>query len=328
MSKRVAILGCGFGIGGVIRSLKEAGYTVIGLDSDPLAPGLYLCDKARSIPPTYSNAFLSQLIDVCVTEQVDVLFPVTDDSVLLLSKNVNILNKNSIGHLLPSNKVVELVINKFKFYSTLESANVPIAKFKLPESKEDVLKFIESVGFPVCFKKGVGSRGQGFVKVSILKNALKEYEHDPRRIICEFLPGSEYEVEAVYDKAGCLVTMTPRKKLEYKLELGLTLKSVTIHSEELCKLVEEAINAIGGWVGPCSIELKESLNGKPKIIEMNPRFVSPTYLLTSAGVNIPDISTKLALKQTINGIKTQNSAKEGIYLTRVLKDVTLTETRF
>jgi carbamoyl-phosphate synthase large subunit len=328
LSKRVAILGCGFGIGGVIRSLKESGYTVIGLDSDPLAPGLYQCDVARPIPPTYSSAFLTQLIDVCVKERVDVLFPVTDDSVLLLSKNVDILNKNSIGHLLPSDKVVELVINKFKFYSTLENANVPVAKFKIPKSKDDVVKFIESVGLPVCFKKSVGSRGQGFVKVSVLKNALKEYEHDTRRIICEFLPGSEYEVEAVYDKAGRLVTMTPRKKLEYKLELGLTLKSVTIHSEELCRLVEEAVNAIGGWVGPCSVELKESFNGKPQIIEMNPRFVTPTYLLTSAGVNIPDISTKLALKQTINDIKTKNSAKKGIYLTRVLKDVTLKETRF
>jgi len=328
LSKRVAILGCGFGIGGVIRSLKEEGYTVIGLDSDPLAPGLYQCDIARYVPPTYSNVFLTQLVDVCVREHVDVLFPVTDDSVFLLSENADILNKNSIAHLLPSDKAVELVINKYKFYNTLESANVPVAKFKIPESKDDVQKFIEIVGLPICFKKSFGSRGQGFAKVSILKNAMKEYEHDPRRIICEFLPGSEYEVEAVYDKTGRLVTMTPRKKVEYKLELGLTLKSVTIHSKELCKLVEETIKAIGGWVGPCSVELKESFDGKPKIIEMNPRFVTPTYLLTAAGVNIPDISTKLALKHTINDIKTHNSAKKGIYLTRMLKDVTLTETRF
>jgi carbamoyl-phosphate synthase large subunit len=230
--------------------------------------------------------------------------------------------------LLPSDKAVELVINKYKFYTTLESANVPVAKFKIPESKDDVQKFIEIVGLPICFKKSFGSRGQGFAKVSILKNAMKEYEHDPRRIICEFLPGTEYEVEAVYDKTGHLMTMTPRKKVEYKLELGLTLKSVTIHSKELCKLVEETVKAIGGWVGPCSVELKESFDGKPKIIEMNPRFVTPTYLLTAAGVNIPSISTKLALEQTINNLKTHNSAKKGMYLTRMLKDVTFTETRF
>jgi carbamoyl-phosphate synthase large subunit len=328
LSKRVAILGCGFGIGGVIRSLKEEGYTVIGLDSDPLAPGLYQCDISRYVPPTYSNVFLTQLVDVCVREHVDVLFPVTDDSVFLLSKNADILNKNSIGHLLPSDKAVELVINKYKFYTTLESANVPVAKFKIPESKDDVQKFIEIFGLPICFKKSFGSRGQGFAKVNILKNAMKEYEHDPRRIICEFLPGTEYEVEAVYDKTGHLMTMTPRKKVEYKLELGLTLKSVTIHSKELCKLVEETVKAIGGWVGPCSVELKESFDGKPKIIEMNPRFVTPTYLLTAAGVNIPSISTKLALEQTINNLKTHNSAKKGMYLTRMLKDVTFTETRF
>lgn len=328
MSKRVAILGCGFGIGGVIRSLKEAGYIVVGLDSDPLAPGLYQCDIAKYVPPTYSNVFLARLVDVCVKERVNVLFPVTDDSVLLLSKNVDLLNKNSIGNLLPPNKIVELVINKHNLYNALEIANVPVAKFKLPKSKDDVEKFVERIGLPVCFKKTFGSRGQGFVKVDILKNALKEYEHDPQRIVCEFLPGTEYEVEAVYDENGRLVTMSPRKKLEYRLELGLTLKSVTINSVELCKLVEETINAIGGWVGPCSVELKESYDGKPKIIEMNPRFVTPTYLLTAAGVNMPEISTKLALKETINNIKTQNSAREGVYLTRVLRDITFEEARF
>lgn len=321
-------MGCGFGIGGVIRSLKEAGYTVIGLDSDPLAPGLYQCDIARPVPPTYSNVFLTRLIDICVSEHVDVLFPLTDDSVFLLSKNAETLKKNSIGHLLPPDKAVETVINKYTLYSVLESANVPVSKFKIPESKDDVKEFIGRVGLPVCFKKRFGSRGQGFVKVSILKNAIKEYEHDSQRIICEFLPGTEYEVEAVYDKTGHLVTMTPRKKLEYKLGLGLTLKSVTIHSTELCRLVEDTINAVGGWVGPCSIELKESFDGKPKIIEMNPRFVTPTYLLTAAGVNIPDISTKLALNQSIDNIKTHNSAKKGIYLTRMLKDITFTETKF
>jgi len=328
LSKRVAILGCGFGIGGVIRSLKEAGYTVIGLDSDPLAPGLYQCDIAKPVPPTYSSIFLSRLVDVCVKERVDVLFPVTDDSVLLLSKNADLLNENSIGNLLPPDKIVEIVINKYNLYSTLERAHVPVAKFKVPNSKDDVEEFIEREGLPVCFKKRFGSRGQGFAKVDILKNALKEYEHDPQRIICEFLPGTEYEVEAVYDKNGRLVTMTPRKKLEYKLELGLTLKSVTLHSVELCRLVEETINAIGGWIGPCSIELKESYDRKPKIIEMNPRFVTPTYLLTAAGVNIPEISTKLALRETVNNIKTHNSARKGVYLTRILKDVTFTETRF
>lgn len=320
---RVAILGCSLGASGVIRSLKEAGHHTIGLDSDPLAPGLYLCDEWRQVPRPYSRVFLQRLVSACEEASVEVLLPLWDEGVLILSKERGVLEEKGVKHLLPQADLVGRVMDKYIVYEALSKECLPVVESTVAEDDDALEEFIARVGLPVVFKRRRGCGGQGLAMAVTLDEAKRELRRDRRRMVCEYLPGKEYEIELVYDKAGRLITANPRRKIEYNLALGLTLKSVTIHDPDLCSVAERVVEALGGWVGPCGVEFKEDHGGNPKVLEFNPRFVSPTYLLTGAGVNIPDIAVRLALGEGVPSLPRYQSARVGVYLTRYLEDITI-----
>ncbi len=317
----MAIVGCGLGASGIVRSLKEAGHNTVGLDSDPLAPALYLCDEKKCIPQAYSKVFLEKLVSACREAHAEVILPLWDEAVLILSKKRDVLEESGIKYVLPSSDLVEMVIDKHRVYERLSREGLPVVEYTLISDEVVLEGFINRVGLPVVFKRRRGCGGQGLAKATSLEEVKREFRRDPTRIACEYLPGREYEVELVYDKAMRLITANPRRKLEYNLELGLTLKSVTIHDPNLCGTSERVVEALGGWVGPCSVEFKEDYDHNPKVLEVNPRFVSPTYLLTGAGVNIPDIVVRLALDEEVPSLPKYHSARVGVYLTRYLEDI-------
>lgn len=149
------VLGGGSTTGlGAVRSLGRAGIDV------------YYVDDAKSIA-VYSKFCKNYLISSKIkrnseelkgtllklhdkTGNAPVLFPASDEYALCLSE----LRDELTGFYIPAPKkeIIEILINKRKFYQSLWKEKVPIPGTHFPEDLEDAKKISEQVSYPVFLK--------------------------------------------------------------------------------------------------------------------------------------------------------------------------------
>ena len=82
------------------------------------------------------------------------------------------------------------------------------------------------------------------------------------------------------------IVTVPRIRLETKA--GISSKGEIIENDYIKEQCEELCRFLK-LKGPVCIQMKEDDNGKPKFIEVNPRFGGGSYFATLAGVNFVEI---------------------------------------
>ena len=243
---------------GLIKSIRllQEKHTITAVDCDELAAGLFLADNYEVIPPTKDIydpwKFLSNLIS---RHKINFILPTSEAELVLFSDNKHQLKKLGVKVWISSLNTVKLCNNKFEFWEALHS------KFAMPNPisraflKPDV---------------GAGARGTKLVKA-------EEGSH-----LWEFLPGKEYTVDVFCDyKSNSLGTVVRTRN---GIKAGISVKGTVLRHKELEKECERLCKELK-IQGPCCIQWKEDKEGKPKLIECNPRLGGGTFFSTLAGVN-------------------------------------------
>lgn len=182
--------------------------------------------------------------------------------------------------------------NKLETTSALIRDNVPSPRCKIAFTQESALEAIETLGYPVVLKPGVGSWGRLLSKVNdreaaeaILEHKeilgsyhhsvfyIQEYIDKPARDIRSFVIGDE-TVAAIYRHSEHWITNTAR---------GGRVSNCPV-TPEINDLSLAAARAVGG--GVVAVDLLETQDGQLLVNEVNYTMefrnsVDPT------GVNIP-----------------------------------------
>ncbi len=113
-------------------------------------------------------------------------------------------------------------------------------------------------------------------------------------LVQEYLPGGALGCSVLADEGRVLAAICHRRLREYPVSGGPSSCCETIEAPELLAAAEK-IMAATGFTGPAMVEFKEDGEGKPRILEINPR-VWGTYPLTRvAGSNFSLLWCQLAL---------------------------------
>jgi carbamoyl-phosphate synthase large subunit len=84
----------------------------------------------------------------------------------------------------------------------------------------------------------------------------------------------------------------------YITDKGKAWSGITLQDDDLLELANKFVKATK-WRGGCEIELMRTLDGRPFIMEVNPRFPAWIYLTAGAGQNQPAALTLMALGETV-----------------------------
>ena len=109
-------------------------------------------------------------------------------------------------------------------------------------------------------------------------------------MIQEYLPGTEYTIDSLFDFDGNFVLCVPRKRVN--TYGGISAIGETIHDSRF----EEIVRNIGNTIlfnGPVNIQVKEDVNGVLKLMEINPRLSGGLPITYKSGINLPDLAYKL-----------------------------------
>jgi len=289
---------------GIIYSLGPMEIPTIGLDFNRVMPGF----KSR-----YCNAFIcphpvhqaEELLQFLLKEgkklsNPGILFPASDIFVIFLSKFRDEL-KSCFHFILPSQEVIEAIVNKKKQYELAERAEIPYPKTFYPRNFDDIYKINKNLNYPVFIKpiysykwqeKFQGIKGFKVDNSEELESRFRQIHSASIEVmIQEIIPGpntNHYKANVYINKKNELLALfTLRKIRQYPVEFGVGSCVESINYEELKELGLKFFKGIN-YQGVGSIEFKkDERDGKLKLIELNPRYWQQSYLATVCGINFP-----------------------------------------
>ena len=290
-----------------IRDCEDFDVRIIGLSYESLEPGIYMegiADKVYQIPypAAGTQTLLSRIEYIHAIEKIDVIVPNFDAELYNFIKISPQLKDLGIETFLPTNEQFESrdKVNLFKFG---EKHGFLIPKDKTIYDVSELSATAKEFGYPLVVKGKIYEATVAYT----LEQAQKAFHKLNAKwglpiIVQEFISGTEVNIAALGDGEGNTISAVPMRKL-FITDKGKAWAGITLEEQSLIDLAEKFIQATK-WRGGFEIEIMRTQDGKPYIMEVNPRFPAWIYLTVGAGQNQPAALVKLALGEKVKPFTT------------------------
>ena len=234
-----------------------------------------MADINEIIPQADEHSFLDRLFHIVKMYQVEVLMPSSGSDIYPYSENRKQLAEMGAEAIVSDRDKLEICRDKMLTFQTLSN------KFVLPFTTAESDK-IDT--FPVLAKPRFGKGSRGIVKIDDESDLRYIISKRDDLVFQEYLPGTEYTVDVLSDLDGKPIIAVPRIRMQTKA--GISTKGRVLRDPALemdCMKIAELV----GIRGPCCMQMKESAEGRLKLIEINPRMGGGTIFTSLAGANFP-----------------------------------------
>ena len=265
---------------GAIKSLRDINFDgrIVSVDSNPLSAGFYLSDSYHIVPKAFEKDYLPKILQIVKDEEIDLIIPTSSYDILTISKNKHLFDCELF---MSDFEAIDICSDKIKFYEKCKD------RFPLPKTTLDY-KDLEFPIFAKPKKHSAGSRGislcDSIHNINCLKSSKYEYLYQ------EYLPGMEYTIDVLCDMDSNPIVVVPRERLQTKA--GISSKGRIVRDEVIEKYCFDICKFLN-LKGPICLQMKRSVDGTPKFIEINPRLGGSSYFATLAGVNFLEIILKI-----------------------------------
>lgn len=317
----VLITGIGApGVYGVIKCLRQNGernIRIIGVDIDPDIASRYFVDQFYFVPRRTSPEFMPSILDIVKKERVDVVFPVPTSELELFASSKERFEASGQKVVISDLPGLATSNNKAKLYRYLNDVGIGcVAKHAVVHDLDTFVVAAQDLGYPgkpVCMKKPVSMGAQGFrlldesanhveelldrfpdstlTTLKAITSVLGEADQFPTLIVQEYLPGPEYDVDVLARHGETLISIPRRNE---RMLWGMSLVSYAERHEEIMSLTAQIVRELKlDYV--ISPTFRIGSDGRPRIIEINPRVPGSIMAALGAGANLPYLAIKVAL---------------------------------
>lgn len=289
----------------VTRSLGRRGCSVfvVGRELESISSTSQFCRRAFRVPDPLNETgqYIDAVAKIISSEDIDIVFPVSEQSIFNLSAAREKLGEHVILACAPFEKM-KTISNKYRLFQAAERLNVAVPKTIYVSGIDDFeFKRVQVTGFPVVVKPAFSKirDGEHFLSAGVMyafdHNQLSRlYEIEPvlryPSLIQEFIAGEGTGLFTLFDRNRHLVLFSHRRLLEKPPTGGVSVlsESVPLDSE----MVEFATRLLSDveWSGVAMVEFKRDIrDGKVKLMEINGRFWGSLQLAVASGVDFPSL---------------------------------------
>jgi predicted ATP-grasp superfamily ATP-dependent carboligase len=287
---------------GIVRSLGRRGVACVGVGiRGELGLGSRYCKPVFSFDPVErARDALEVLLDEGKKyPEKGILYQTTDEHVLFISRFRKELSASFL-FAIPSEDVVESMLNKRRLYEVAEKVGISYPKTYYAENIDEVMEISNEVEFPAFIKPCWSHlwrrsfRGKGF-KVNRPDELVEKYKQifkaKQEALVQSIVTGPDSNITEVhaYLSAKCdpQATFVSRKLRQHPNNFGIGTCHESIHDQEALEIALKFYRNIR-YRGLGHLELKrDDRDGKYKLLELNLRLGTHSILPTCAGVNFP-----------------------------------------
>ncbi|MDD2321342.1 MAG: ATP-grasp domain-containing protein [Geobacteraceae bacterium] len=290
----------------VTRSLGRAGYNIFvtGKEAGNISACSKYCRKTFTAPDPLKERgkYFGAIAEIVMREEIDVIFPMTEQSIYCLSDARERLGNNVILACAPSN-MMESISNKYKLFQLAEKLGVGVPETIYVSGVDDFpAKRTRISAFPVVVKPALSKIKDGDriisagVKYAADQDELSRlYETRPelryQSLIQELIVGEGAGLFTLFDRDRHLALFSHRRLLEKPPSGGVSVLSESTPLDD--EMVESAGKLLSevGWEGIAMVEFKRDIrDGRAKLMEINGRFWGSLQLAVSSGIDFPSLN--------------------------------------
>lgn len=274
---------------------------VIAMEYRMQSPSTGLADRAVQAPAYNSPEYPEALREWCRAERPDLFLSLNDYELQVLSGGLAD-EMRSLGCRVAvlDAESQPIVLDKLRMATALAERGIPTPRTALGTDVDDIRSSAGAEArFVVKHRFGSGSTGLRVVGAEELPEAVAEsartalgadglpaaHGHEAV-VVQDALPGPEYGVDGVFDverRGEVLGVLARRKDL---MRGGDTDVATTVSAA----LFRPAIEAIGELLRPTAaidVDLRETAEGEPQVIDINPRLGGGYPFVHRAGADLP-----------------------------------------
>ncbi len=313
----------------------DSNITVFSGDIDSNATGRFFSEKFFLLKRADSRDFINDLLQLCVSEKVDIILPLVTKELFKLSKNKKKFQDKKIKVIVSDFNALSIANNKGLLYEHLSKNGISLPSYKIVKTKEELTSFSKDLGYPkkkIVVKPCIsnGSRGVRILdasydnyyslfnnKPSSLITNLEDYlkilgnKKFPDLILSEYLPGEELTIDTLVND-GNIYRLLIRTRNQ--IRSGISISGKFVKDSNVEKYVRDIIKNIKGLNGPIGFQLKKSKSKGYLLLESNPRLQGTSIASHGLGLNFPLEAVELSRGQKpIKIITKQNIAFSRYY---------------
>lgn len=297
---------------------------IIGTDMSNDATICQMVDVLYQVPKVYEESYIDTLLRICKKEKVNIFFPFMDEELELIEDRLSDFQNLGVTVSIASREVINTTNNKLKFYEYLKRNGFDIPEFYSVTNIDEYEKACKKLGYPeqkICIKTifGSGSRGvrildeqadmySQFIEEkpncmvltkSIFDSIIMGQKRLEPMMAMEYLPGAECSVDVLAED-GRIIYMVGRESNNVLASIpqDSILKEIP-EAYEVCQKVCELLRIDGN----ADFDFKYDKNGKPVLMEVNPRLAATMSVIAMGGVNLPYLRIKQLLGEDLPQLK-------------------------
>lgn len=279
-----------------IKAIKDFNGKVFVSDCDDTASGLYGdVDGYFILPRPVDNPelYVQELLSLCKENRVDVVIPVIDPEIDILSRYREMFSEEGIFVAVSSEEVLKICYDKsvMNSFLTENGFEIPLTYYSIEDFRCDYDN--HRVDFPVIIKPIFGSGSVSTYKVSAFNELESLFEKG--MMIQDFVPGVEYGIDTFNDMSGTPLRCVVKRKIA--MRSGETDKSVIVKN----KLIQSQVLKMAQKLGHlCNLDCDVLLHDdKVYFIDLNPRFGGGYPATHASGENYLELVLKLCKGEAI-----------------------------
>jgi carbamoyl-phosphate synthase large subunit len=288
-------------------AVRPSGGKVLAGDVDPLAPSLYLADRAVRLPPVSDSGYIEWLLSQVDQHRIDLIVPTIDAELEVLARHRLAFEELGCVLLVSSVGLIEVTRDKFDTVSVFDGKGIRTPASWLPTDLADA-----NLPPRLFIKPRRGSASQHAYNADRHSlDALLTIVPDP--MVQELVEAPEVTIDALLDLEGRLVHYVPR--LRIRTLAGESIQGVTIPDKPFrhwLTLLLELVSEMGG-IGPFTVQIFLT-EPEPTLSEINPRFGGGFPLANAAGGRYPEWIVAAVQGQPIEPCL--GAYRSGLYMTR------------
>jgi len=239
-------------------------HRILVTESYPWSPSLQFADKGFLVQRISDNGYLERIAAICRDESVDILLPSKDLELDLFACAHGQELPASVRLALSNHETLCICKDKLRFHDELHEF------FQMPRTALAADRQSATICFPCVIKEhGPGMEGGSGFHLCRDESSLCEAVRNCRAPICqEYIEGTEYTVDALFNAESEPVAIVPRRRL--LLRQNVSDVGLSVYDKEMVNLTASLGRRLR-FTGPVNVQWIKDQSGRLWLIEANPR---------------------------------------------------------